>query len=454
MAGGSQQFNPVNYNATRKGAHKYAAHYFSHNTAVGDFDGDGHADLVQRADRQLSLFLSGPRPLGADDPLTGSNPRSAGTVLLPTWTANDRIYSASGNSYWKFDRDDEVLPGDFDGDGKTDLYCINRQGWSHRYVCLLKSQGTNFIPVAYYVDQLPGWGALRPTDEFYVGDLDGDGRDDLMVFNGLEWNMPYFCLLRSTGTALTYLKRYDNNLPGNQMGRHETFRIADLNGDGRADVVSWNTKDWAKPNLGFYTFNNGKLNFVTRYYGTITGPAGGGFSYTLRKRDQLTFGDLNGDGRTDLALFNDLNWSKKYLTLFACDASARLQFLTGYVDQVPGWTLKYGDTFYAADVDGDGDKDLIAQNTIGWENHYLGILRSNGTGLSGAVQQMTAFSGKGLNVVYGTVADFHGNAGWEDLFLYTTQRLVLIRSQNTKLSVEAVYPDFIHNHRFHAQGWW
>lgn len=238
------------------------------------------------------------------------------------------------------------------------------------------------------------------------------------------------------------------------MGRHEKFRIADFNGDGRADVMSWNIQDWSKPNLGFYTYNSSKLNYAIRYYGTITGTAGGGFTYTLRKGDKLTVGDFNGNGRADLAIFNDVDWSKKYLTLFVSDSSAHLLFLTGYVNQVPGWTLKYGDTFYAADVDGDSDKDLIAINTVGWENHYMGILRSSGTGLSGSAQELKAWEDKGIGYTYGTVADYHGNAHWEDLFLYSPDRFVLIRSQNSKLSEEAIYPEHIHNHRYHGKGWW
>src|SRR4028119_440618 len=42
---------------------------------------------------------------------------------------------------------------------------------------------------------------MNKNDKFYVGDFTGDGKDDLFVFNGLDWSTKYFGMLRSTGKA-------------------------------------------------------------------------------------------------------------------------------------------------------------------------------------------------------------------------------------------------------------
>ena len=61
-----------------------------------------------------------------------------------------------------------------------------------------------------------GW-QMRPGDRHVVGDFTGDGKEDLWVFNGSDWSIPYLGMLRSTGTSLAMSKRYDGTMPGWQM---------------------------------------------------------------------------------------------------------------------------------------------------------------------------------------------------------------------------------------------
>ena len=46
-----------------------------------------------------------------------------------------------------------------------------------------------FYLTSRYDGDIPGWGGLARHDQFFVGDLNGDGKDDLVIFNGHDWSM-------------------------------------------------------------------------------------------------------------------------------------------------------------------------------------------------------------------------------------------------------------------------
>lgn len=118
----------------------------------GDFDGDGKADFaVQR-----------PLNTGASQP--------NGPAAFYIQTANGQI------SYETFGlRDDRIVPGDYNGDGKTDI-CVSRGfnvspsqiNWFIRY---RNGQPDEYITFGEGV-----------ADNFAQGDYDGDGADDIAVF--------------------------------------------------------------------------------------------------------------------------------------------------------------------------------------------------------------------------------------------------------------------------------
>jgi len=99
--------------------------------------------------------------------------------------------------------------GDFDGDDRDDLVLHNANS-----LALYLATGSELEVEWIATGEIPVWDDFMPGDKFYVGDFNGDGKDDLFVFNHSDWSMPYFALLRSTGASFECVRRFDLELPG------------------------------------------------------------------------------------------------------------------------------------------------------------------------------------------------------------------------------------------------
>lgn len=53
-----------------------------------------------------------------------------------------------------------------------------------------------------YDGSMPGW-QMRPNDKHYVADFDGDGKEDLFVYNYSDWSKEYLGTMVSSGASLT-----------------------------------------------------------------------------------------------------------------------------------------------------------------------------------------------------------------------------------------------------------
>ena len=263
---------------------------------VGDFNGDGKQEVaIYNATNWAIPYLG----LLADD-------GSGGLHLIARYDG-----SMPG---WQFSLHDRFLVCDFDGDGKKDLVVFYGVDWAFPYLAMLRSNGTSFHVAHRYDGTLPSW-QMTSGDQFYVGDFDGDGKQDLFVFNGSNWVYPYLGMLRSTGSGWTMSHRFDNVLPSWQMTAHDRFYVGDFDGDGRQDLYVFNGQNWAIAYLGLLRSNGSSLTMAHRYDGSVPG-------WQLRKNDQFWIADVNGDKKVDLFVYNCNDWATQYLGIMVSSGSA------------------------------------------------------------------------------------------------------------------------------------
>jgi len=292
-------------------------------------------------------------------------------------------YSGTLPGYGSIGASDQLFPADFNGDGKQDLYLFTGSSWSTKYMGLLQSTGTALTTAARHDVNIPGW-IMGAGDRFSVADFDGDNKDDLYVFNGSDWGgTRYLGMLKSSGAGLTDIKLYTNTLAsGWNMGPNDRHFVGDIDGDNKDDLYVFNGTDWSVAYLEMTKSTGAALNFVKRYDDDAgTAWATNIPGWIMKKGDRLFVSDANKDGKADLFVFNPkIDWSTEYLgTLTSSGTALSGSWSEDWVLGIPGaggWNLGIVDKIQAANFEGGAGKaDIYVHNT-----NWLGLIRRSPAG--------------------------------------------------------------------------
>lgn len=343
---------------------------------VGDFNGDGLDDLFVVNHTGWTQGPINPVSLFGMLRSTGSGfvlENRFDDMLSPFWyiRSNDQFYVAD------FDGDgmDDIFVSNVKDWSIPYLYMLRStgkglySGHDHR---------SGLEHVKRYDDMLPFW-YMKSNDQFYVADIDGDGLEELYVFNGLDWYIGYLHLLKSTGASLEFVTRYDDMVtPYWYMTSNDQFYVADFDGDGDDDLYLFNGHDWVMEYMYMLRSSGKDLSGANRYDDSVPG-------WQLRRNDQWFVADIDGNGMDDLYVYNNadpdikshdgLSWSTEYLGVIRSSGSN----LSGgwHGDWIGNWNLGLNDKFLVANFNGmAGWEDLFVRNS-----DWFGMLRSHSNAL-------------------------------------------------------------------------
>lgn len=307
---------------------------------VGDVNGDGYDDLAIGTQEWEPPAEDGFANYGRVQFFFGSK---AGLPSTPSQTITGSGYSDR--------RADPIRAGDVNGDGYADVLIqgtLNYTGETGVYLYLGGAQGLNPEPV-WHLPLEPG----QPRVLGSPGDLNGDGRSDVMVSTRTyvtEW-IPSIKFFAGTAEGLA-------PQPFQELGKWQSSAsgVGDFNGDGRQDVVMAHQVVVAQ---------NVTETEVTGHWGEPGGlKAGADWQFVTPtskfSKETERLGDLNADGFADVGFSSASSAAIGYdgeakVFLGGADPSTEPVWQATFPENNSGWLNMAG----IGDANGDGYNEML-----------------------------------------------------------------------------------------------
>ncbi|MCF8298872.1 MAG: FG-GAP-like repeat-containing protein [Saprospiraceae bacterium] len=351
---------------------------------VGDYDGNGRSDIIAFVKSSAYVYSNYKLFLNID----GAFIETISNGYLPT-------------NFTPFPNNEPLMKGarsmDMNGDGKDELVLGNGlSGQYHYAIHSFNSITSTFVQV----------GNTIHTDldhNITFGDFDGDGRLDMFIYNTSNEVWSIYMYGNSNMITGTGFIKLDGSTSINNSLDGDYFYPIDFNGDGTTKLLCWQGSTSMVLDVQIITPNPILIQKMCNSYFPISN------SYSI--------GDFNKDGISDILSTNSVNWWKSIGT--GNDYCSAISIPLNQISTARKQLI--------ADFNGDGIDDIgefewNSPNDLDYNYYYsTGInylLKSGTTSINTFTSETDALLG-----------DFNGDGGKEILFI-TGSNLEIVNTKN------------------------
>lgn len=259
-----------------------------------------------------------------------------------------------------------IAIGDLDGDGKSELIVANRTGDNVSVLRNTSVSGTiDANSFASKVDFTVGSSPYAVA----IGDLDGDSKVDLVVAN--RGDNTVSTLINSSMTGVIDASSFAEKVDHSTGTRPNFVALGDLDGDGKADLAITNISQQTVSVMRNTSTGAGAISYSRVDYTTGSSPA------------SVAIVDMDGDGKPDLAVANRSGNSVSVFKNQSISGSIDANSFAVKEDYTSGY---YPSAMVLGDQDGDHKPEIVVTNQL---DNAIAILRHTG---SDVATDISAFS--------------------------------------------------------------
>ena len=312
-------------------------------------DGTASAGVDYVATSGTLGFAAGQTLATIDVPIIGNTIFQSDRTFTVTLSATPAVPTFSPvQTFAAGGQPDTVAIADINGDGRPDIVVAeNSQSATEPgdVAVLLNTTAPGSTVASFAPPQLFSTGDIQGADTpgpvLQVGDINGDGRPDIVVLTP-ETGVSVLLNTTRPGAAVA---SFAPSQTFNTGSGPQSLALGDINGDGRPDIVVTNTGD----------------NTVSVLLNTTpTGPSVASFAPhqdfpTPIEPGSVALGDINGDGLTDIVVASIYNPMVSVLLNTTPTGSNVARFAPRQDFSVNG----QASTLALGDLNGDGRPDII-----------------------------------------------------------------------------------------------